>query len=70
MVNFTEYKEPIAEIAGWTYILEAGRRYTCGGLDAGAKPAVITALAKYHYTELFRKLLIMEWMLLEVQVFL
>ena len=37
------------------YILEAARRVTCGGLDGGAKPAVVTAMAKYSFTELTRQ---------------
>ena len=55
--KFEGVQEPISEIVGWTYMLEAARRYTCAGLDDGAKPAVVTALAKYHFTELFRKII-------------
>ena len=53
--KFEGVEEPLARIGGWTYILEAARRFTNGGLDAGAKPAVVTAMAKYHFTELQRK---------------
>ena len=35
--------------------MEAARRYTNGGLDTGAAPAVVTAMMKYNTTELFRK---------------
>src|SRR5690606_27643127 len=53
--RFEGIEEPLARIGGYTYILEAARRYTCGGIDRGAKPAVVTAMAKYNSTELQRK---------------
>ena len=53
--KFEGIQEPIAEIVGISYMLEAARLYTCSGLDQGIKPAVISAIAKYHFTEQFRK---------------
>lgn len=53
--KFEGIEEPLARIGGWAYLTEAARRYTNAGLDAGAKPAVVTAMMKYHTTELFRK---------------
>ena len=53
--KFEGIEEPLARIGGFAYLLEAARRYTCGGLDRGEKPAVITAIAKYNFTEIFRK---------------
>ncbi len=53
--KFEGIQEPIAEIVGISYMLEAARLYTCAGLDMGIKPAVISAIAKYHFTEQFRK---------------
>jgi len=53
--KFEGIEEPLARIAGWAYLTEAARRYTNGGLDRGAKPAVVTAMMKYNTTELFRK---------------
>ena len=53
--KFEGIEEPLARIGGWAYLTEAARRYTCGGLDSGAKPAVVTAMMKYHTTELLRK---------------
>jgi len=53
--KFEGIEEPLARMGGWSYLVEAARRYTNGGLDAGAKPAVVTAMMKYHTTELFRK---------------
>ncbi len=53
--KFEGIEEPLARIAGNAYMLEAGRRYTNGGLDGGAKPAVVSAMIKYLYTDLFRE---------------
>lgn len=55
--KFEGIEEPLARIGGKAYMLEAGRRMTCGGLDDGAKPAVVTAIAKYSFTELARETL-------------
>ncbi len=55
--KFEGIEEGLARIAGKTYILEAARRTTCGGLDGGAKPAVVTAMAKYNFTEIARQTL-------------
>ena len=52
--KFEGIEEPLARIGGFTYIMEAARRYTNGGLDKGAKPAVVTAIMKYNTTEMFR----------------
>ncbi len=51
--KFEGIEEPLARIGGWAYTLEAARRYTCGGL-VGNKPAVVSAIAKYNFTEIFR----------------
>jgi acyl-CoA dehydrogenase len=53
--KFEGIEEPLARIGGYTYVMEAARRYTNGGLDKGAKPAVVTAIMKYNTTELFRE---------------
>ena len=53
--KFEGVEEPLARIGGWAYVMEAARRYTNGGLDQGAAPAVVTAMMKYNTTELFRK---------------
>jgi acyl-CoA dehydrogenase len=44
----------LAKIGGYTYLLEATRLFTLAGIDAGKSPAVITAIAKYHMTEMAR----------------
>ena len=55
--RFEGIEEPLARIAGLTYLLEAARRFTCGGLDQGIKPAVVTAIVKYQSTELWRQVI-------------
>ena len=55
--RFEGIEEPMARIGGYTYLMEATRKYTTGGLDKGAKPAVVTAIAKYHFTEFTREIL-------------
>lgn len=55
--KFEGIEEPLARIAGWNYLMEASRTYTCGALDKGIKPPVITAIAKYYQTELARKII-------------
>nr|WP_232803139.1 acyl-CoA dehydrogenase [Gracilimonas amylolytica] len=54
--KFEGIEEPMARIGGYNYLLEATRRYTTGGLDRGQKPAVVTAIAKYNFTELGREI--------------
>lgn len=55
--KFEGIEEPMARIGGYTYFMEAARRYTTGGLDKGAKPAVVTAIAKYNFTERMRDII-------------
>ncbi|RYZ66623.1 MAG: acyl-CoA dehydrogenase, partial [Proteobacteria bacterium] len=54
---FEGIEEPMARIGGYTYLMEAARRYTLGAIDKGLKPSVITAMAKYNQTELARKII-------------
>jgi len=53
--KFEGIEEPLARIGGYLYTLDAARHYTCGGIMRGAKPAVVTAMAKYNFTELARE---------------
>lgn len=55
--KFEGIEEPLARIAGFTYLMEAVRRHTCGALTNGAKPAVVSAIVKYNHTELIRKII-------------
>lgn len=50
-------EEAISRIVGYTYIMEACRKFTAGAIDKGLKPPVVTAIAKYFNTELMRKVL-------------
>jgi acyl-CoA dehydrogenase len=54
--RFAGVEEPLARIGGLTYLLEAARVYTCAAIDQGEKPAVISAIAKYQFTELTRRI--------------
>lgn len=54
--RFEGIEEPMARIGGYTYLLDAARTFICGALDKGAKPAVVTAIAKYNFTELGREI--------------
>lgn len=53
--NFEGIEEPLARLAGRAYIMDAARVFTCAGIDAGEKPSVLTAIAKYNQTELIRE---------------
>lgn len=54
--RFEGIEEPLARIASFTYLLEAARVYTCAAVDQGEKPSVVSAIAKYQFTELVRRL--------------
>lgn len=53
--RFEGVEEPLARIAGHAYLAEAARVFTCGAVDAGHRPAVISAVMKYNLTELARR---------------
>jgi acyl-CoA dehydrogenase len=55
--RFEGIEEPLARIAGFTYGIDAVRLYTCGAVDGGEQPAVVSAIAKYNTTELGRKII-------------
>ena len=57
IANFEGVGEALARIIGRTYTIDAIRQFTSGAVDIGAKPAVISGIAKYHATELFRKVM-------------
>lgn len=56
--RFEGIEEPLARIAGLTYLMEAARVYTCGAVDAGQKPSVVSAIVKLQETELLRRLVL------------
>jgi acyl-CoA dehydrogenase len=53
--RFEGIEEPLARIAGFTYLMTATRTLTCGALDAGEKPAVPGNICKAYLTELMRQ---------------
>jgi alkylation response protein AidB-like acyl-CoA dehydrogenase len=55
--RFEGIQDNLADIAGKTFLLESMRVLTTEALGLGLKPAVITAMAKYHMTELGRDVL-------------
>jgi acyl-CoA dehydrogenase len=55
--RFEGVQAPLARIGGLAYTLEASRAMTASALDQCA-PAVVTAIMKYHATEMMRRVLI------------
>ncbi|MFT6106578.1 MAG: acyl-CoA dehydrogenase, partial [Rickettsiales bacterium] len=56
--KFEGVEKVIARIIGKTHILESMRSFTAGAVDSGSKPAVVTAIAKYHATEMYREVVL------------
>ncbi|WP_035274996.1 acyl-CoA dehydrogenase [Desulfogranum japonicum] len=54
IAKFEGIEEALTRIAGNTYTMDSVRLLTVYGIDNGERPAVITAIAKYHLTELMR----------------
>jgi acyl-CoA dehydrogenase len=52
--RFEGIEEPLARIGGLTYLMDAARVLTCGAVDAGEKPAVLSAIVKAYLTEAMR----------------
>jgi len=55
--RFEGIMEKLATIAGLTYLTDASVQFTVSALDAGEKPAVASAMMKYHATENMRLIL-------------
>ena len=55
--EFEGIEEPLARMAGETYILDAARKITAAALDDGQKPSVISAIIKYELTERMRRII-------------
>jgi len=55
--HFEGIEEPLADILGNTYLMDAARRLTTTALDQGQRPAVVTALLKYQMTERMRNIM-------------
>ncbi len=52
--RFEGVEEALTRIAGHAYLLNATRTLTCGAVDAGEKPAVLSAIAKAYMTATMR----------------
>jgi len=50
--RFEGVEEALARIGGYTYAVTALSRMTAAAVDLGEKPAVTSAIAKYHTTEM------------------
>jgi acyl-CoA dehydrogenase len=55
IANFEGVGDALTRVAGHTYIMNAAVSVTSGAIDQGEKPAVPSAVLKYHCTELGRK---------------
>lgn len=53
--HFEGVEEVLGRIGGYTYLIDAARRFVVSSIDQGEKPAVASAIVKYHTTELARK---------------
>jgi len=53
--RFEGVAECLARIGGYTYLCEATRLFTAVIIDSGHKPAIASAISKYHLTEMARK---------------
>ncbi len=54
--KFEGIEEVLARMAGATYMMNAARLFTLQMVDQGEKPAVPSAIVKYHLTENMRKI--------------
>ncbi len=55
--RFEGVAELLGRIAGLTYTMDAARELTCSAIGQGEKPAVVTAILKYHLTESMRQVI-------------
>ena len=55
--RFEGIEEPLARIGAHMYLLEAARKFITSAIDRGKRPPVITAIAKYYFTEIYRKII-------------
>src|SRR2546422_10592877 len=55
--RFEGIEEPLARIGGWTYLMSATRTLTASAVDAGERPAVVSAIAKCYLTEGMRAIM-------------
>lgn len=54
--RFEGVAEALTRIAAYTYLIDASLKMTLGIIDQGEKPSILSAIMKYHATELARKI--------------
>lgn len=55
--TFEGVEGALASIGGYTYMLEACRIATAGAVDQHVNPSIVSAIAKYHMTEMSRQVI-------------
>lgn len=55
--RFEGIEEVLARMGGYTYMMDATRSFTAAVIDSGEKPAIASAITKYHVVELGRKVI-------------
>ena len=53
--RFEGIEEPLARIGGLNYLMSSARTLTAGAVDAGERPAVLSAIVKAYLTESMRQ---------------
>lgn len=51
---FEGVEEALGYIAGYTYMIDACRQMTAGAIDMKINPSIVSAITKYHLTEMCR----------------
>jgi acyl-CoA dehydrogenase len=54
--KFEGVSEALSRMAGYLYLMESSKNVTMSIIDQGQKPAILSAIMKYHITELGRKI--------------
>ena len=56
--KFEGIEEPLSRMGGYLYSMDATHKLIAGMVDRGEKPAVLSAIAKYHLTDRSRRIII------------
>ncbi|HEX8009713.1 MAG TPA: acyl-CoA dehydrogenase [Casimicrobiaceae bacterium] len=56
--KFEGIEEPLARMGGYLYSMDATHKLIAAMIDQGEKPAVLSAIAKYHLTDRSRRIII------------
>ena len=67
--KFEGIEEVLGRMAGFTYIMDAGRRLTCSALDQGEKPSVVSAILNFTTPKRCAPSSMTVWMWWVVKVF-